>query len=82
MFKGNVKKVRAALSRVQRSAKAVGGAVAVGVLSLSTQAYAALPTAVTTELGTSKTDVSEAGGLAFGVFLAIIFFVWLRRVTR
>lgn len=71
MFKGNVKKVSARLALVPAAVLA----------SLGT-AHAALPEDVTTAITAAKTDIGEAGALGIGVFLAIMIFIWLRRVMK
>lgn len=71
MFKGNVKKVSARLALVPAAV----------VASMGT-AMAALPEAVGTAVTGAKADINEAGALAIGVFLAIMLFVWIRKVLR
>lgn len=45
-------------------------------------ALAELPETVATDVASGKTDIKTAGGLAIGVLLAILLFVWIRRVMR
>ncbi|MFI8608009.1 major capsid protein [Pseudomonas sp. NPDC077649] len=58
--------------------RSLGAAAAIGVLSVQ-QAYAALPAEVSTELGTTKTDVVELGGLVLVVLIAAAAFKYMRR---
>lgn len=67
----NVKKLAARLALIPAAVLA----------SLST-AHAALPEEVETAVTAAKADIGEAGALGIGVFLAIMLFVWLRRVMR
>lgn len=71
MFKGNVKKVAQRLALIPSA-----------VMATVATAHAALPEGVTTAVTTAKTDIGEAGALGIGVFLAIMLFVWLRRVMK
>jgi hypothetical protein len=45
-------------------------------------AAAALPASVATDVAAGKTDIAEAGGLALGILLAVLLFVWIRRVLK
>jgi hypothetical protein len=59
----------------------------VGVLgllwaALVQMAYAAVPAAVTTELGTIKDDVGTVGAAAFAIFLVIVFFAYIKRASH
>jgi hypothetical protein len=45
-------------------------------------AVAALPASVATDVAAGKTDIQEAGGLALGILLAVLLFVWIRRVMK
>lgn len=58
--------------------RSLGAAAAIGVLTVQ-QAYAALPAEVSTELGTTKTDVVELGGLVLVVLIAAAAFKYMRR---
>ena len=58
--------------------RSLGAAAAFGLLA-SQQAFAALPAEVSTELGTTKTDVIELGGLVLVVLIAAAAFKYMRR---
>ncbi|WP_382160383.1 major capsid protein [Hydrogenophaga sp. ANAO-22] len=59
----------------------VGAAVLLGSVMVS-NALAALDPAIEAEVAANKTDVKDMGALVFGVFLAVVFFNWIRRVTK
>lgn len=64
-----------ALRKLTRPAKSA-------VLALATaagSAMAAVPEAVSTELGTAKTDVMTVGALVFAVAVGVVIFKWFRR---
>jgi hypothetical protein len=65
----------------QKVAQVGGTAVLAGSVMVS-NAFAELDPAIAAEVATNKTDVKEMGGLVFGVVLAVVFFAWIRRVTR
>lgn len=48
-------------------------------LALATQAWAAVPEAVKTELGTAKADATEVGGLILAIVVVLFAFGMLRR---
>lgn len=58
-----------------------GGTLLLASVMVS-NAMAELDPAIATEVATNKTDVKEMGGLVFGVVLAVVFFAWIRRVTK
>lgn len=66
---------------VVRSSAFLGTVVATAVAGVTT-VHAALPTEVTTAVSAAKVDIGEAGALGIGIFLAIMIFMWLRRVMR
>ncbi|MFG0584147.1 major capsid protein [Pseudomonas sp. zjy_9] len=66
------------MKHIRTLRRSLGAAAAVGVLTAQ-QAYAALPTEVSTELGTAKTDVVELGGLVLVVLIAAAAFKYMRR---
>lgn len=66
------------MKHIRTLRRSLGAAAAVGVLTVQ-QAYAALPTEVSTELGTAKTDVVELGGLVLVVLIAAAAFKYMRR---
>ncbi len=66
------------MQHIKTLRRSLGAAAAIGVLSVQ-QAYAALPTGVSTELGTAKTDVVELGGLVLIVLIAAAAFKYMRR---
>jgi hypothetical protein len=76
----------AALKRIsltaQQKASAIGAAVGTGLLLVGTTVHAALPESVETDAAAAKTDISEAGGIAIGVLMAVLLFAWIRRVLR
>lgn len=51
-------------------------------LALATQAWAAVPEQVKTDLGTAKTDSVEVAGIVLGIFVAIFAFALMKRVMR
>jgi hypothetical protein len=71
MFKGNVKKLAQRLALIP-------AVLAAGMPA----AFAALDTATTTAVASAKADINEAGALGIGIFLAIMVFLWLRRVMK
>ena len=46
------------------------------------QAYAAVPEGVTTALGDAKTDAVTVATAAFGIFIAILVFSYMRRGAK
>lgn len=64
--------------KLQNLKRSLGVVAAAGVLSIQ-QAYAALPAGVSTELGTTKTDVVELGGLILVILIAVAAFKYMRR---
>lgn len=58
--------------------RSLGAAAAFGLLA-SQQAFAALPSEVSTELSTTKTDVVDLGGLVLVVLIAAAAFKYMRR---
>lgn len=67
---------------LKRYGAKIPAAVGTGLLVLGTSAHAALPTEVTAQTTAAKADINEAGALGIGIFLAIMIFMWLRRVMR
>ncbi|UOO76753.1 major capsid protein [Neisseria sp. Dent CA1/247] len=66
-------------------AKKYGAKAAIVVsapLALATQAWAAVPEAVTTELATAKTDAISVGGVVLGIIVAIFGLMIIRKVLR
>lgn len=58
------------------------GALGLILASMLQAVYAAVPAAVTTELGTIKDDVGTVGAAAFGIFLVIVFFAYIKRASH
>lgn len=54
-------------------------AAAAAVLAAPVMAMAALPTAVTTEFDTIKTDLGTVGGLVIACVLVLVAFAWIRK---
>lgn len=52
---------------------------AVPLMLAAGSTFAAVPEAVSTELGTLKADVTTIAGLAFAAFLVIVAFKYFRR---
>lgn len=65
----------ATLAAIRRSAGVAAGSLAL----VGSQAMAEVPAAVTTELGTAKTDVMAVGALVFAVAVGVVIFKWFRR---
>lgn len=54
-----------------------------GALALvSLQAFAEVPTSVTTGITAAVADVSTVGAAILGVVIAIVAFSWIRRVLK
>ncbi|MGE8296479.1 MAG: major capsid protein [Pseudomonas sp.] len=66
------------MKHIRTLRRSLGTAAAIGLLSVQ-QAYAALPTEVSTQLDTTKTDVVELGGLILVVLIAAAAFKYMRR---
>jgi hypothetical protein len=63
----------------------IGSTFSTGVLVSGVMvgnALAALPASVATDVTAGKADIAEAGGLALGILLAVLLFVWIRKVMR
>lgn len=75
-------KLKAIKLTAAQKAQAIGAAVGTGLLVIGTTVHAALPESVATDVTAAKADVKEAGGLALGILLAVLLFVWIRRVLR
>ncbi len=67
---------------MKRFGAKIPAAIGTGLLVLGTSVHAALPEGVTTQTTAAKADINEAGALGIGIFLAIMVFMWLRRVMR
>ncbi|WP_061237388.1 major capsid protein [Ectopseudomonas composti] len=66
------------MKHIRTLRRSLGVCAAVGLLATQ-QAYAALPAEVSTELGNTKTDVVELGGLVLVVLIAAAAFKYMRR---
>ncbi|MDR8016004.1 MAG: major capsid protein [Ectopseudomonas guguanensis] len=66
------------MQHIKTLRRSLGAAAAVGLLAVQ-QAHAALPEGVSTQLGTTKTDVVELGGLILVVLIAAAAFKYMRR---
>jgi hypothetical protein len=70
---------------VKRYGAKVAAITSTGVLLTGVMvgnAFAALPASVATDVTAGKADIAEAGGLALGILLAVLLFVWIRKVMR
>lgn len=66
------------MKHIKTLRRSLGASAAIGLLAVQ-QAYAALPTDVTTQLSGTKTDVVELGGLVLVVLIAAAAFKYMRR---
>lgn len=66
------------MKHIRTLRRSLGACAAVGLLAAQ-QAYAALPTEVATQMGESKNDVIELGGLVLVVLIAAAAFKYMRR---
>ena len=66
------------MKHIKTLRRSLGASAAIGLLAVQ-QAYAALPTEVTTQMGESKNDVIELGGLVLVVLIAAAAFKYMRR---
>ncbi|MDR7095517.1 major capsid protein [Hydrogenophaga laconesensis] len=67
---------------IKRFGAKVPAAVGTGLLLIGTSVHAALPASLATDVASAKEDIGDAGGLAIGILLALLLFVWLRRVMK
>ena len=56
--------------------------VATGALLLAGNAYAAVPTEVTTSLTDGKADAITVAGAVLAIMIAVSAFIWMRRAAK